>query len=311
MVLLKIKYIILLLFFSYVYSTRTKCQNAINQRMCNNIEIELNDFYCFKANFFFSKSIKCFPFPKEAKKQKLYLNLHNGLVKELYSFFGSYIKEIEKKAPEKLQEFGKSLYHTRKEFYKKDDIVVIEQGKFTKKDFDIISKDNTCTYHLYGKYKREKEIYYENIEDKNICFNADKFDDIKDIIDCGYATIRFSFGYDIHQIKTCYLIPNDNLPHNLTALFKSQIIGDIEENIGITHKLFNKIAKAHKVNNDEWDEEININKLNSLVYIIEVENKYGRKVKYSNDNKMEIISEGNKSNNKFEFTCTECSYTED
>ena len=80
--------------------------------------------------------------------------------------------------------------------------------------------------------------------------------------------------------------------------------------MGVTHKLFNKIAKAHKVNNDEWDEEININKLNSLVYIIEVENKYGRKVKYSNDNKMEIISEGNKSNNKLEFPCTECSYIE-
>ena len=74
------------------------------------------------------------------------------------------------------------------------------------------------------------------------------------------------------------------------------------------------LSKAHIVNNDEWDAEININKLNSLVYIIEVENKYGRKVKYSNDNKMEIISEGNKSkenlsgeegNNKnIELSCT-------
>ena len=154
-----------------------------------------------------------------------------------------------------------------------------------------------------------EEIDYQNIEDKNICFNADKFDEIKDLIDCGYATIRFSFGYDIHQIKTCFLIPNDNLPDNLTLQFKTHIIEDIEKNFGVTHKLFYKIAKAHKENN--WDEEIITNKFNSLVYIIEVENKYGRKVKYSNDNKMEIISEGNKSNNKFEFPCTECSYTED
>ena len=291
-----------------------ECSNALDQRKCNDIKVELSDFYCFKAKLFFNKLTKCFPFPKKAKKQKLYLNIHNGLTKELYSFFGSYVKEMEKENPEKLKDSTKGLLHTKKEFYKKDDIIEIEERTFTKKDLDIISKENTCTYHLYGKYKWKEEVDYENIEDKNICFNADKFDDIKDIIDCGYATIRFSFGYDIHQIKTCYLIPNDNLPHNLTALFKSQIIGDIEENIGITHALFNKIAKAHKVNNDEWDEEININRLNSLVYIIEVENKYGRKVKYSNDNEMEIISEGNKSkenlsgeegNNKnIELSCT-------
>ena len=304
------KNLIFLLIFSYIYNSIFECEHAINQRICNDIEVELNDFYCFKANLFYSKLIKCFPFPKEAKKQKIYLNLHNGLAKELYSIFGSDVKILQQKIPEKLPELARGLFHTRKEFYKKDDIIDLEERTFTKKDFDLISKEQTCTYYLYGKYKRVEEIDYQNIEDKNICFNADKFDEIKDIIDCGYATIRFSFGYDIHQIKTCYLIPNDNLPHNLTVLFKSQIIGDIEENIGITHTLFNKIAKAHKVNNDEWDEEININKLNSLVYIIEVENKYGRKVKYSNDNKMEIISEGNKSNNKLEFPCTECSYTE-
>lgn len=48
---------------------------------------------------------------------------------------------------------------------------------------------NICTYLAYGSLYNEEFKIYPNIEDKNSCFKADQFSDIKDLTNCGYVEL--------------------------------------------------------------------------------------------------------------------------
>ncbi len=86
-------------------------------------------------------------------------------------------------------------------------------------DKNIIKGNNTCGYISLGRYIDNIDNYingYPNIEDKNACFNVDQFDDLKNLIDCGYAEIIFdTYSEEIKTNKTCFYMPNENLPELL------------------------------------------------------------------------------------------------
>ena len=85
---------------------------------------------------------------------------------------------------------------------------------FTEEDKKIINNNNTCLYQSKSRfvdpdnYKGEKKI---NISDANLCYNADRFEDLKDLFDCGYATIIAKYNNTQFVFNNCYMIPDKNM----------------------------------------------------------------------------------------------------
>ena len=48
-------------------------------------------------------------------------------------------------------------------------------------------------------------------EDKNICFNADQFSDLKGLVNCGYATIKVKYSNKLYAFNNCFTILDDNI----------------------------------------------------------------------------------------------------
>ena len=65
-----------------------------------------------------------------------------------------------------------------KEFYNTGETIKIYPGSLSSVDLDILKSENTCSYYFYGKHAKNPSRRYIKIEDKNICFNARKFNEI-------------------------------------------------------------------------------------------------------------------------------------
>lgn len=283
--------IILMLVIYSSYCTMDECDRETDKNKCNSIEVEYDDFFCFKVDFVGANSnSSCISYPKEANYQKAYWNLYDGLMKELFSSEGNELKNSTESADKVYDLLSKILSKSEKESYNTDEQVKIIKNNLTSTDKEIISSGETCFSYLVGGYKENSSNVYENIPDKNTCFNAQQFDDLKNLVDCGYAIINFSIDGEDHQIKTCYLIPNNNMPKNFSTLYMNYLKESIDGDLGLLKTLFYYIA-GKSLNEKEVTEE----RLSNMTYNIEVENKDGKKVKYSSDkNDYEVIAEGTK-----------------
>ena len=168
----------------------------------------------------------------------------------------------------------------------------------------LITSKNTCLYLLWGRYhnyilelvySQNIENYgaYQSIKDKNVCFNAQQFPELKDLIDCGYAEIKYIKGTQEKTINTCYPIPNDKMPQKLMKYFKNSLIDQLEE------VYLPLIFGIYEEDDDErWRLAM------TGTFQITVENKIGKKVQYiSGQPEIKILSEVSEPNqsNKYIF----------
>ena len=277
-----IKLLLLVLSIYCVYCTMDECNECTNQNLCNSIDVGNENFYCFKTDFPNSDvKSKCQAFPKEAEHQKLYFQLNISLTKELFSCYANdYISSYgEENAIEVVEN---SLFKAEKEFYDVNEVVKIIGATLSSEDKEILKSDKTCAYYFYGRYAQNSKKKYREITDRKICFNAMKFKEFENLVDCGYAIVKFNVNGEDYEFKTCHFVPTSNLPKISNDIFTNYLVGeDIEELM--YNDLFLHIS-------DKYHDDENI-----ITYEIEVENKYGRKVKYSkknNQKNFEIIAEG-------------------
>ena len=282
-----------------VFCTMDECDECTDQSKCNSINVESENLYCFKADLYDpyaeeyseygldyeEEETKCIVFPKKAETQKLYWQIINGFIKELFSFYGKSLNtEYQKDGFNHIQS---QLMKPEKESYSTDEVIKTGPGTLSSLDKDILTSENTCSFHLYGKYFQNPRAPYSDITDKNTCFNARKFNEFKNLIDCGYAIIKFKVDGEDYEIKTCYLVPTSNLPQDFKDVYMEYIEEDLNE--GMLNTLLLIVS-------GKYNEEEDRRRLSSITFNMEVENKYGRKVKYSSDNtkSFEIIAEGEK-----------------
>lgn len=303
------KLIISILLFYYCCCTIEQCDDETDINKCNNIQIEYDGFYCFKAKLYDDNDSKCTVLPKDPDNQKIFWKLRDGFMKEMLSGYGKHLLDDygEGEKEEELnidEEFDKP----KKESYNTNEIVETEKATISSKDKEILLSEKTCTYYYFGKYYYDLEKKgYPNITDKNTCFIANQFDDLKNLLDCGYATINFSFNNKDYSIRTCYLIPNDNMPKLFNEFYMKYIKSDLEEKDGSLYFIVDCIAGSceggyyddeNYDGDEDYDEEGSRRRrrrrrLSNLKYNIEVENKSGKKVKYSSDSStFEVISNG-------------------
>ena len=287
--------IICLIVFSISYCSYDSCVGESDQTKCENHQIdEYKGFSCYKFSNEDNEAEKsCFPFPDDSNSQKSYVNIFNGMGKELYSYDPKYESGI--------YDFSEEEFFTlKKESYSKGEEIKYEGETFSEEDKKIITQQkNTCLYFYYGKYFDElyelsndlsKYKAYENIQDKNICFNANQFSELKDLVDCGYAEIKYVIENKEYNIKTCFLIPGNNMPEDLESFFKKEYIDILFEEVSISSDLFYNIELYEQTKNQAQDNSRRLSS-SSTRYEAVVENKNGKKVKYTDSsNSIEIIA---------------------
>ena len=288
-----------------------ECGETDDLSVCNSIKVEYDDFYCYKANNLFGEyNETCIPYPKKKDEQKMYWDLYNGLNKELLSSIGKYIneeinvkelesiletrtptqKEIEQYMSGKLKELLEGIFiKGKKEFYDINEIVETETASLTSKDKEVFASENTCGYHMMRKFLYEQKA--ENITEKNTCFKVNKFDDLKNILDCGYAIFKYKIDGQNYEYRTCFLLPTANMPKNFSAMLTDSIKTAIEGGF-IEALLYTAAGKGENEYGDIADKKSS-RRLSEMTYTVEVENKDERKVKYSSDKaNLEVIAEG-------------------
>ena len=197
--------------------TIESCQTEVDQSKCQSHTMESGfDFlscYKYEAN---NNPHKCFPLFTSEKLQKAYFRYSRGIFKETYSIF----------------EDGESRTGLTfdKETYSRDDIIKIKEVKIndilTEKDKNIIKSKNTCKYRNYARfidvdfYKGNKEI---NVTDKNVCFNVDQYDDLKDLMDCAYYTAKGKIDNKTFVFTNCLGVIDKNADSDLKKYYLKQI----------------------------------------------------------------------------------------
>ena len=143
-------------------------------------------------------------------------------------------------------------------------------GSFSKEDTEIIQRKNTCSYISFGKFYESNSKSYSGISDKNLCFNAEQFSDLKGLVNCGYAEVNVNIRGQIKSINLCSYMPSKDMNKDLLPYFKYRFIDKI-----IMDDL-SEIIKDGSIGRRLEE--------NELSYKIEVEDKDGRKVKYTDEN---------------------------
>ena len=206
--------------------TIESCQTEVDQSKCQSHTMESGfDFlscYKYEAN---NNPHKCFPLFTSEKLQKAYFRYSRGIFKETYSIF----------------EDGESRTGLTfdKETYSRDDIIKIKPTELndilTEKDKNIMNKNNTCKYRNYARfldvdfYNGNKE---KNVSDKNVCFNVDKFDDLKDLMDCAFYTATGKIDNKKFVFTNCIGVIDKNADSDfkkyyLKQLFKSDYLVNV------------------------------------------------------------------------------------
>ena len=287
--------VLLIILNSYIYCSSETCNEEIDQTKCESHQIQYNGFSCYKVEKDDSKY--CMIFPDEIYSQEVFWNFSYGIRKEIYS--GSY-------DPKDDINNNIDLYISEKKSYKKGEEVKLIKEALTDEDINLFKNKKTCTYYYFGKFIESLEDVanlkgYQNITDKNICFNAEQFNDLKDLIDCGYATITYKSNEKEYTFQTCFYIPNDNMPNEFNAYLKDHFIDPLFES-----SLFPKIIYYLEYYDNYYNNQDPTRRLSTTSYKVTVEDKNGKEVKYSSDsNEIEVIR---KRNNTLEKKTNNSSY---
>ena len=179
-----------------------------------------------------------------------------------------------------------------KESYKKDEIIVTKLINITKEDKEKRERNNTCLYKYYY-YTFSDEDGPHNVTDKNICFNVEQYDELKNKLDCGYATIKFiKEGKVVGVLNTCYFIPDKNFPDTIENYFKKLYYDAHFSNYpSIDIVIEYNLTKKRKLQNAQ-----------KSGYEMIIEDRNGRKLKYTSDSDEPIKINGSSySNYKINF----------
>ncbi len=288
------KTIIFLVFFcfiQYAINVNLNCSDISNiegYTNCTLYEGGFPGFSCYNSinnvNPLLSKRF-CTIFPNDEDMQKQYVNYMRGfnLEKASVSF-----NPTENYDDDEEDEAFDSLFYAiiipEEETYEKGETIIFKNFDLTESDKEVIKGKNNCYYHFYGKLLELKNsegksanVSSLNILDKNICFDADIFEDNEDLVNCGFGHFNIILNGKIYNLTTCFFVP-EQISNDLLFLYSNSyktllddFVNDFAElNDDGVLNLKNKVRKLP----------------GNVEYEFIVEDKNGKKVKYSYDNSM-------------------------
>ena len=283
--------LILLLLALYSINCNTDdCTEETDITKCSSHDVkEIGNFNCHPVHSVLDTETEdsCTLFPNSANDQKVFWKLMNGNVKEslsaLIPFFGLSDDDLDD-----------SIVVPDKEYYEANEIINPKYTAPSSDDMKIINNKNTCFYKFANQYLLSLEGNIVNITDRNQCFNTDQFSDFENLINCGYATLTYNTeAGSPFTIKTCYFIPDNKMPDSFQKFFKTLFMdyqlyelisfepqeGDSGETLNNLRKFKTNFKKGVDFPNFEYE--------------LTVEDKYGKKYKYTDkSDSPEVIEEG-------------------
>ena len=292
--------LITLILINTIFCSAFECDKEEDQEKCSQHSIEYEGFSCYKLKYIETSEDgneevenSCISFPDEAGNQKAFINFYIGSFKETFSMFGGLYFDGERIEDDLDYPY---TVHLNKQSYSKGEEIIITDAKFSEEDKSIIKSNNTCSYLLYGRhldnildYKENNNMEnyrgYPNITDKNICFKAAQFPELTNLIDCGYAEIKYFTGDEEYKINSCFYIPNDKIPETIKSYFKTNFIDSMMEYLSLIW--------FEGLSGDDDDDERRRRLSAFKGYQITVEDKNGKKLQYKTGEKgITVVSEG-------------------
>ena len=207
-------------FFGFSFCSIEDCRNGEYENTFSKYSTKVKDLACIPIIKDTNTYYECDVFPKSKKDQEKFLKLSRGLLKE-NTFIFTNSSDL------------KNLNNTNKiisTYFPSDNIQYELRLNYTLNDLTLLSTKKFCSYKLLEQYI----IYYlmfsfnvsspkfPDIEENNktICFNIDIIDDLKGLVEPGYARIGMNEKKEngdetIMNIPTCSYVPTDSLTKNL------------------------------------------------------------------------------------------------
>jgi hypothetical protein len=251
-------FILAMIIFS-INCTLDSCLDEKDQSQCakHSLEAKYNYCSCFKIENP-SNENQCMPFFANKESQKVYYKHTIGYIKEwraIYPF--SHIEEDD------------TINVFEKETYDKDDIIKYKEIKFldslTEEDKKIMKNHNTCFYRTYARFVDPDHYVGErtiNISDINLCFNVDRFEDNKNIMDCTYTINNGTYKGKPFSFINCFWDLDINADadfsqyykefyfKNYYQIYKNEIFPAIINKLGPYTSTYNK-AKSRQLQVEE------------------------------------------------------------
>lgn len=261
----------------YIYCTLESCFDEENPSNCQKHSIEISDISCY---LFEEENEKyCGIYADQANLQKLLKQYGIGSYKEVISFReheydeGKRVFDIDKDIDEL------KLSFPEKDNYNKGDTIKMKEVHFkdylTSNDIKIIKDGNTC-YNQIGQNYKNLRIKSLN---KSTCFNVDRFDENKNLIDCGYATINITYKDKEYQYFNCYQISDKNADPYFKRFYNEFYSNEFFQELfaEISDEFMEEIGQYLKVNN------LKKRKLQNQIdydFKMNVEDRYGNIIAY-------------------------------
>ena len=288
----------ILVFFIYtrfIYCSYLSCISENNPSNCSSHTIDdFPNFKCIKTYTVYydydTGEEHCTIYPKNESDFPMFKKLFIGQGKEDYC--SSYIYSA-------WQIFYTDSYEINGE--KKN--IPFNVTSFSEEDIKMIESHNICSYKFDGEntqlifdcYSGDKEkCDYYHIKSADICYNTHQFDDLKDLVNCGYAEIKLKKkdGKEV-ELTTCGYVPGIKLGSEWSDFFSYYFIHNFMVNrylhsiyginykdeisdydLVVTDKNGNKFQlKGNKdgiINNDNnnFNKNINVKLFNLLIIVI-------------------------------------------
>lgn len=181
------------------------------------------------------------------------------------------------------------------------------EDKISSEDKNKMRNKNTCNYLYFGRFA-DNPNSGRNF-DTNKCFQVDTFSDLTDMINCGIATLEYNIDGNKKTYKTCFHIPDNKFPQDLSRIYKRMFVNNgLMEVFEVLDYLDTLDKKPSKEEKEELLKEImelkkygSLRKLQEIgEYVLTVEDKFGKKYIYTNEDDLpEVIEEGVQGNKSY------------
>ena len=165
----------------------SSCLNENNQSKCETHKIDIPNFSCWKYYDTLNNEEHCVIYPDTDLIQIEYYNFYLGISKEdlliNYKHFPLLYNKSKIMIPEKV-------------IYKNEETIKFKSIKDIIKEEDLLifNESNTCYSHFFKGYSSFwSNGTFPNISNPDICYNAIKFSQHENILDCGFAEISFQY----------------------------------------------------------------------------------------------------------------------
>ena len=264
----------------------SSCLNEENHINCHLHKIEISNFSCWKYKDTINNEERCIIYPDDESTQKEYYNFYLGISKEQLL-----INQDEILIPEK-------------EYYKVDETITFKRINdiITSDDLLKFNKDRTCYslfYKGYSSFLLNKA--FANINNPLECYNALKFSEHNNIMDCGFAKISMYYDKKKYEFQTCYFMPNDKMSKIMLDFYRRTIIEEMWGKEGIWGKYIkDKNENNNENNNGEMIDKNNflgerkLQENDDISFEMTIQNNNGKVIKFdSNSYNITVVKTSN------------------